>query len=152
MQTNEEMFHQLDEYAKEKSRDDLFDVLCEAQRIFGYLPLKVQQFVADRFNLNLSEVFGVVSGCDRFSLLPKGANVVNVCLGTACYVKGAAKVLEKCEEVLKIKNGETTSDGKFTLTTLRCVGKCSLAPVVQINDRIYGNVKVEEIEEILNRQ
>lgn len=152
MQTNEEMFHQLDEYAKEKSRDDLFDVLCEAQRIFGYLPLKVQQFVADRFDLNLSEVFGVVSGCDRFSLLPKGANVVNVCLGTACYVKGAAKVLEKCEEVLKIKNGETTSDGKFTLTTLRCVGKCSLAPVVQINDRIYGNVKVEEIEEILNRQ
>ena len=152
MQTNEEMFHQIDEYAKEKSRDDLFDVLCEAQRIFGYLPLKVQQFVADRFDLNLSEVFGVVSGCDRFSLLPKGANVVNVCLGTACYVKGAAKVLEKCEEVLKIKNGETTSDGKFTLTTLRCVGKCSLAPVVQINDRIYGNVKVEEIEEILNRQ
>ncbi len=151
MKTNEEMFHQLDEYMKDQTRDDLFGVLCQAQRIFGYLPFKVQQFVADHFDLNLSEVFAVVSGCDRFSLLPKGANVVNVCLGTACYVKGAAKVLEKCEEVLKIKNGETTPDGKFTLTTLRCVGKCSLAPVVQINDRIYGNVKAEEIEDILNQ-
>jgi NADH-quinone oxidoreductase subunit E/NADP-reducing hydrogenase subunit HndA len=99
--------------------------------------------------INVSKVYGVVTFYSFFTMVPKGEYVINICLGTACFVRGADKILERVEEILKIKNGETTADGKFTLTTLRCVGACGLAPVMQINDKTYGNVTVDDVERIL---
>ncbi|MDY2574748.1 MAG: NAD(P)H-dependent oxidoreductase subunit E, partial [Bacilli bacterium] len=120
-----------------------------AQDIFGYLPMVVQTHIARKLNINVSKVYGVVSFYSFFSMKPKGENVIAICLGTACFVRGSGKILERVEELLGIKNGETTPDGKFTITTLRCVGACGLAPVMQINDKTYGNITPEDVESIL---
>lgn len=151
MRTNEEMFAELDEFIESLGNDEkeLIAVLHRAQGIFGYLPMVVQKHIAKKLNINVSKVYGVVTFYSFFTMVPKGENVINVCLGTACFVRGAQQVLEKFEELLKIKNGETTSDGKFTLTSLRCVGACALAPVVQINGKTYGAVKTAEVAGIL---
>ena len=151
MRTNEEMFAELDEFIESLGNDEkeLIAVLHRAQGIFGYLPMVVQKHIAKKLNINVSKVYGVVTFYSFFTMVPKGENVINVCLGTACFVRGAQQVLEKFEELLKIKNGETTADGKFTLTSLRCVGACALAPVVQINGKTYGAVKTAEVANIL---
>jgi len=151
MKTNKEMFDELEEFINDghNAPSDLIAILHRAQSIFGYLPMSVQTFIANKIGVNVSRVYGVVTFYSFFTMVPKGQNVVNVCLGTACFVRGSDKILEKLEEVLHIKNGETTPDGKFTLTTLRCVGACGLAPVVQINDKTYGNVTVDDVEKIL---
>lgn len=151
MRTNAEMFAELDEFIESINFDDkeLIAVLHKAQGIFGYLPMVVQTHIAKKLNINVSRVYGVVTFYSFFTMVPKGEYVINICLGTACFVRGAQPILEKFEELLGIKNGETTSDGKFTITSLRCVGACALAPVVQINGKTYGNVKLDEVAKIL---
>lgn len=151
MRTNEEMFAELDKFIEEKNYDEkeLIAILHCAQGIFGYLPMVVQRHIARQLNINVAKVYGVVTFYSFFSMEPKGEYVVSICLGTACFVRGSGQVLEKVEEFLKIKNGQTTPDNKFTITTLRCVGACALAPVMQINGKTYGNVKPEDVATIL---
>lgn len=151
MKTNEEMFKELDDFIDSLNSDpkELIAILHRAQDIFGYLPMVVQTHIARKLNINVSKVYGVVSFYSFFSMKPKGENVIAICLGTACFVRGSGKILERVEELLGIKNGETTPDGKFTITTLRCVGACGLAPVMQINDKTYGNITPEDVERIL---
>ena len=151
MKTNEEMFLELDKFIEEKNFDEkeLIAILHCAQSIFGYLPMVVQRHIARKLNINVAKVYGVVTFYSFFTMEPKGEYVISICLGTACFVRGSGQVLEKVEEFLKIKNGETTPDNKFTITTLRCVGACALAPVMQINGKTYGNVKPDEVANIL---
>ena len=152
MRTNEEMFKELDQFIEEECNCDeqeLIAILHRAQEIFGYLPMVVQAHIARKLGINVSKVYGVVSFYSFFTMEPKGEFVVSICMGTACFVRGADKILERCEQILGIKNGQTTSDGKFTITTLRCVGACGLAPVLQVNDQTYGNITPEDVESIL---
>ena len=129
----------------------LMPVLQEAQNIFGYVPQDVQQIIADGLGTTLAEVYGVATFYAQFSLEPKGQYVVGVCLGTACYVKGSQKVLDKLSEELKIPVGKTTPDGVFTLNATRCLGACGLAPVMMINDEVYGRLTPDEVPTILDK-
>ena len=132
-----------------RRKDILIQVLHKAQDIFGFLPEEVQLHVADRFSISHAEVSGVISFYNYFTTTPKGKVRVNVCLGTACYVNGADKVLQEFERVLGIQSGQMTEDGRFSIESLRCVGACGLAPVITINDKVYGKVQVEQIKDIL---
>lgn len=127
----------------------LIPVLHEAQDIYGYLPLEVQKVISEGLDVPLAEIYGVVTFYAQFSLQPKGKYKINVCLGTACYVKGAAKLIDKIKEKLGIEVGECTEDGKFSLDATRCIGACGLAPVMTINDDVYGRLVPDEIEGIL---
>ena len=127
----------------------LMPVLQEAQNIFGYVPQDVQQIIADGLGTTLAEVYGVATFYAQFSLEPKGQYVVGVCLGTACYVKGSQQVLDKLEEVLGVPAGRTTPDGLFTLNATRCLGACGLAPVMMINDDVYGRLTPDQIPDII---
>lgn len=127
----------------------LMPVLQEAQSIYGYLPIEVQQMIADALEISLSEVYGVATFYSQFSLTPKGKHRISVCLGTACYVKGADKVLEEIETLLGIKSGECTPDRKFSIDTCRCVGACGLAPVIMIDEKVYGKVTPDDVAGIL---
>ena len=120
----------------------LIQVLHEAQLIYGYLPIEVQKVIAEGMDIPLAEVYGVVTFYAQFSLKPKGEYKISICLGTACYVKGADLVLDKFKEQLKIEVGDCTADGKFSLEATRCIGACGLAPVFTINDDVYGNTKM----------
>ncbi len=124
-------------------------VLHEAQEIYGYLPVEVQTMVADGLGVPLEEVFGVSTFYSQFSLTPKGKYNISVCLGTACYVKGAAAVLDRVSQILGIQPEECTQDGLFSLTACRCVGACGLAPVMTVNDDVYGRLAPEEVDGIL---
>lgn len=129
----------------------LIPVLHETQEIYGYLPLKVQKIVAEGLEVPLAEVYGVVSFYSNFITKPRGQYKIQICLGTACYVKGAGKVLEKISQVLGVEVGKSTDDGKFSLDAVRCIGACGLAPVMMINDDVYGQLTVEKIEGILKK-
>ncbi|HBC86244.1 MAG TPA: NAD(P)H-dependent oxidoreductase subunit E [Lentisphaeria bacterium] len=133
----------------EKNRGFLIESLHKAQGIFGYLPEEVQLLVARKLKLHLSEVFGVISFYSYFTIVPKGRYKINVCTGTACFVKGADGIVGEFKRFLNIEMGETTSDMKFSLGGLRCVGACSLAPVVLVNDKVYGNVTPKQVPDIL---
>lgn len=124
-------------------------VLHEAQNIYGYLPIEVQTMIAEGLNVPLAEIYGIVTFYAQFSLNPKGEYQIGVCLGTACYVKGSGDILEKVKQILGINVGECTPDGKFSLDATRCIGACGLAPVITINDDVYGRLTVDEIEGIL---
>lgn len=128
----------------------LMPVLQEAQGIYGYLPLEVQQMVADGLGVSLSEVYGVATFYSQFSLTPKGKHQISVCLGTACYVKGSDKILEAVENQLGIKSGECTPDGLFSIDSCRCVGACGLAPVMTIGEEVYGKLVPEQVKKILD--
>ena len=128
----------------------LMRVLQEAQDIYGYLPKEVQIMIADGLGISLSEVYGVATFYTPFSLMPKGRHRISLCLGTACYVKGADKILEALEEKLGIKCGECTPDGLFSLDSCRCVGACGLAPVMMIDDDVHGKLTVEMLDGILD--
>jgi NADH-quinone oxidoreductase subunit E len=147
----EEKFHELEDFIDSlpDKKGALIEVLHKAQHIFGYLPEEVQIFVAEKLNVPTSKVFGVVSFYSYFTTTPRGEYVVNVCMGTACFVRGAANVLAEFEKQLNVKVGQTTTDGKFTVEVLRCVGACGLAPVVTINDRVYGHVTPNDVKKIL---
>lgn len=137
--------------AHREEKGALMPVLQEAQELFGCVPMDVQQIIADGLGTTLSDVYGVTTFYSQFSLQPKGQYVVGVCLGTACYVKGSAKVLDKVMDELKIRVGKTTPDGKFTLQATRCLGACGLAPVMMINDEVYGRLTPDEIPAILEK-
>ena len=127
----------------------LIHVLHEAQLIYGYLPVEVQKIIAEGMNIPLAEVYGVVTFYAQFSLKPKGEYKISVCLGTACYVKGADLVLDKLKESLDIQVGDCTEDGKFSLDACRCIGACGLAPVLTINNDVYGRLVPDDIPGIL---
>ena len=127
----------------------LIQVLHAAQEIFGYLPYEVQKYVADNMGFSVSYVSSVSSFYSFFSMVPKGKYVIGVCLGTACYVKGSQLVCDKFGELLGIKPGETTPDGLFTLDLLRCIGACAVAPAVSINGKVYPQVKVDNVKNII---
>ena len=129
----------------------LLPILHEAQEIYGYLPIEVQQRVADGLGISLSEVYGVATFYSRFSLTPKGKHRVSVCLGTACYVKGADKILAEVEKKLGIKSGECTEDGLFSIDSCRCVGACGLAPVMMIGEEVYGKLTPAMVDKILDK-
>lgn len=133
------------------TKGSLIPVLHEAQEIYGYLPLNVQMQVSRGLGVPLSEIYGVVTFYTQFSLEPKGTYKVMVCMGTACYVKGASLILEKFQEKLGIHVGGCTEDGKFSLEGCRCIGACGLAPVVMINDDVYGRLSPDEVEGILDK-
>jgi len=139
----------IDEHKDQKGA--LMPVLQEAQDIFGCVSLDVQEYIADALDTTLSEVYGVATFYSQFSLQPKGKYVVGVCLGTACYVRGSQKVLDRVEKELGIKVGETTKDGMFTLQATRCLGACGLAPVMMINDEVYGRLTESEVPSILEK-
>lgn len=146
-------FAQLDEIiAKHKEeRGALIPILHEAQEVFGYLPFEVQERIADGLGVSMAKVYGVVTFYSQFSLKKKGKYKINVCMGTACYVKGANDILGKFLERLSIEVGECTPDGKFSLDSCRCIGACGLAPVVTINDEVYGRLTPEQVDEIMNQ-
>jgi len=136
---------------KKDLRDPLIEILREAQEIFGYIPDEVQQFIADELGLPIAEVYGVVTFYNFFSMVPQGKHVVNVCTGTACYVKGASRLIQMLEDELGVKLGETTEDGLFTISSVRCVGACSLAPVFVIGEETYGRIETrDKLTEILS--
>ena len=128
----------------------LMHILQEAQGIYGYLPRKVQETIAEGLGISLSEVYGVVTFYSQFSLTPKGKNRISVCLGTACYVKGSDKILEEVEKQLGIKCGECTEDGLFSIDSCRCVGACGLAPVMMIGEEVYGKLTPDKVKGILD--
>lgn len=127
----------------------LMIVLEEIQREFGYIPFEVQEIVAEKLSLPVSDVYGVVTFYNFFSLNPKGKYVIGVCLGTACYVKNSQAVIDKFEEVLAIKTGETSADGLFTIEALRCIGACALAPAVSVNGKVYPMVTPDKVPAIV---
>ena len=127
----------------------LMPALQKAQEIYGYLPIEVQRMVAEALGKPLAEVYGVATFYSQFSLTPKGKYRISVCLGTACYVKGSGKLYEKLQEKLGIAGGECTPDGKFSLDACRCVGACGLAPVLMVNDDVYGRLTVDDLDGIL---
>lgn len=135
-----------------KHKDDpgaVMPVLQEAQEVYGYLPIEVQKMIAEGLSVPLEEVYGVSTFYSQFSLTPKGQYNISVCLGTACYVKGAGKIIERISEILGIGAEECTADGRFSLTACRCIGACGLAPVMTVNDDVYGRLEVEDIDGIL---
>jgi NADH-quinone oxidoreductase subunit E len=135
---------------RERNRGFLIQSLHQAQNIFGYLPESVQLVVAGRLKLHLSEVYGVISFYHYFTTTPVGKYKINVCTGTACFVKGSGAVLDELKRYLNINEGETSKDKKFSLGGLRCVGACSLAPVVMVNEKVYGNVTSKMVPEIIS--
>jgi NADP-reducing hydrogenase subunit HndA len=138
----------------EKKKNDkgaLMPILQEAQEIYGYLPIEVQQIIADSLGKPLEEVYGVVSFYSQFTLNPKGKYNISVCLGTACYVKGSQKILDRITQKLNIQPGDITKDGKFSLNEMRCVGACGLAPVMVVNDDVYGKLVPEDVDKILEK-
>lgn len=138
----------------EKHKDDpgaVMPVLQEAQDIYGYLPIEVQQMIAEGLNVPVDEVYGVATFYSQFALSPKGKYNISVCLGTACYVKGSGNVLNKLSEELGIDAEECTADGLFSLTACRCIGACGLAPVMTVNDDVYGRLTIDEIPGIIKK-
>lgn len=130
-------------------RGSVLPVLQAAQEIYGYLPVEVQTMVAEGLDVPLETVYGVSTFYSQFALTPKGQYHISVCLGTACYVKGSGKLIEKITEKLGIGPEECTPDGRFSLTACRCVGACGLAPVLTVNDDVYGRLTPEEVEGVL---
>lgn len=148
--------NQLDEVRKivKKHRQEpgcLMRILQDTQGAYGYLPLELQQVIADELNIPLTEVYGVATFYAQFTLKPKGEFKVGVCLGTACYVRGSQAVLDEVSKILDTKVGETSEDGKFSLDATRCVGACGLAPVMMINDEVYGRLTPSEVKDILSQ-
>ena len=128
---------------------ELINVLHKTQGEFGYLPAEIQEVVAQQLNVSVAKVYGVVTFYSFFSMIPKGQHPISICTGTACYVRGAEKVLEEFKKELDVKVGETTPDGKFSLSCLRCVGACGLAPVVMVGEKVFGRVAPEGVKDIL---
>ncbi len=124
-------------------------VLHKAQEIYGYLPIEVQEMISEGLGAPLAEIYGIVTFYTQFTLEPKGEHHIGICLGTACYVKGSGDILEKFKERLSIDVGGCTPDGKFSLEATRCIGACGLAPVLTVNDEVYGRLEVKDVDDIL---
>ena len=151
MSNHNEKYEKLAQVIREhrEQKGALMPVLQAAQNIFGCVPLDVQEIIADGLGVTLSEVYGVATFYSQFSLQPKGEYVCGVCLGTACYVKGSQKVLDKLCSELGVEVGQTSKDGRFTVQATRCLGACGLAPDMMINDEVFGRLTPEDIPDIL---
>ena len=136
-----------DRYVDEQT--PLMMILSDIQKEYGYIPLEVQEIVSERTGVSVAEIYGVVTFYSFFSLTPKGKYVIGVCLGTACYVKGAGQIIDKFSEIIGIKPGETSEDGLFTLDALRCIGACGIAPAVTINGKVYPKLAVSDVPKIV---
>ena len=130
-------------------KGELINVLHKAQGLFGYLPAEIQEVISKELNVSVAHVYGVVTFYSFFTMTPKGEHPISICLGTACYVRGADKVLEEFKRILNIQVGETSTDGKFSLSCLRCVGACGLAPVVMVGEKVYGRVSPDGVKDIV---
>jgi len=137
----------MDEYKDVKGA--LMPVLQKAQSIYGYLPIEVQKKISEGMDVSLAEIYGIITFYSQFLLNPKGEVSISVCMGTACYVRGAGGILEKISENLGVKPGDTSGDGKYSLEGVRCIGACGLAPVITINGDVYGRLKPDDIDGIL---
>ena len=135
--------------ANKHDKSRLMGVMQEAQNIYGYLPIEVQNMIAEGMNVPLEKVYGVSTFYAQFSLTPKGACHISVCLGTACYVKGAGEIYDKLQEILGIGGEECTPDRKFSLSACRCIGACGLAPVLTVNEEVYGRLSAKDVEGIV---
>ena len=127
----------------------LMPVFQGAQEIYGYLPIEVQKMISLGLDIPLEEIYGVATFYSQFTLNPKGQYKISVCLGTACYVKGSGDIFQRLQEKLGIQSGMCTPDGKFSLDACRCVGACGLAPVLMVNDEVYGRLTVDDVDTIL---
>lgn len=147
----QELFVELENYIStlEDKKGNLIHVLHKAQHIFGFLPQEVMLFVARKLEVPAADVFGVVSFYSYFTTKPVGKHLVNVCMGTACFVKGADKILDEFKKQLGITTGETTADKQFTLKDVRCVGACGLAPIVLVGEKVYGRITHADVTGIL---
>ena len=134
-----------------KKKDMLIMILNEVQEKFGYIPSKAQTVISEYLSIPMAEIYGVITFYSRFTLNPKGKYNISICLGTACYVKGSQKILDRAKERLKIEPGEVTKDGKFSIDEVRCVGACGLAPVFMVNDEVYGNATVKMFDEVIDK-
>lgn len=133
----------------EKNKSNLIQILNEVQEYYGYIPEKAQLAISNYLGMEMAEVYGVITFYSRFTLKPKGKYNIAVCLGTACFVKGSEKLLDTAKETLKIKEGETTEDGKFSLEATRCIGACGLAPVFTVNEEVYGKATPELMKKVI---
>lgn len=151
--TNSEKFKRLKEFidSVSKQKGNLISVLHKGQEIFGYLPKDVILYISRSLNIPAAEVYGVVSFYSFFNMNKVGENIINVCMGTACFVRGADKILNNLAEKLKIQPGETTPDGKFTLKDVRCIGACGLAPIFLVGKHVYGNTNEKQAIEIIEK-
>ena len=131
-------------------KDNLIQMLNEIQDHYGYVPMYVQKELSEFLKMPMAEIYGVVTFYSRFTLEPKGKYSISVCLGTACYVKGAQKIMDRLVERLKINEGETTADGKYSIEAQRCVGACGLAPVFTVNGKVYGKATVKMLDQVLD--
>lgn len=129
----------------------LMPIMQKAQDIFGYLPEEVQNYIAKELDIPVSDIYGVATFYAQFNLEPKGKYIISVCLGTACYVKGAQLVLDELEKVLGVPAGSTTPDGLFTLNATRCLGACGLAPVIMVNDDVYGRLTPDQVAGVIEK-
>ena len=138
----------LEQYIKDKS--NLIQILNDVQNYYGYIPEKAQRAISEYLSIPMAEIYGVITFYSRFTLKPKGKYHIAVCLGTACFVKGSEKILDRAKERLKIDVGETSSDGKYSLEATRCIGACGLAPVFTVNGEVYGKATVKLLDEVLD--
>lgn len=148
----EKKFRSLDKVIEQYSREpgQLIRILQKAQGIFGYLPEDVQEYIAEKTGVRVSEISGVVTFYSFFTTVPKGKHTLNVCMGTACYVKGAQSLMDAIQEKLKIGEGETTPDGLFNIKSTRCIGACGLAPVLVVNDDVHGEASVKDVKKVID--
>ncbi|MGP1515622.1 MAG: NADH-quinone oxidoreductase subunit NuoE family protein [Bacteroidales bacterium] len=128
---------------------EAINILHEVQNTFGYLPAEVQELIAEQVHVSVAHIYGIVTFYSFFTMIPKGEHPISVCLGTACYVRGSEKILNEFKRQLGIGIGETTTDGKFSINCLRCVGACGLAPVALVGDKVYGKITVEQVKDII---
>lgn len=152
-ESDEEKYARIEQVIEEyKGREgSLIQILHMAQGIYGYLPIELQKYIAKKLDRPLSEIYGVTTFYSFFTTSPRGENTIRVCLGTACYVRGGRKIVDKLKEILGIEVGETTQDGKFTLEVMRCIGACGLAPAITINDKVYKQVNPDKLQEIIEK-
>ena len=144
----DEMQEIMNKYKIEK--DNLIPILNEVQEKYGYIPKVAQLEISNYLNIPMAEIYGVVTFYSRFTLEPKGKYNISVCLGTACFVKGSQKILDRLKDRLGLEEGQTSSDGKFSIDTTRCVGACGIAPVFTVNDEVYGRATVKKLDEVLD--
>ena len=144
----EEMKEILEKYKVDK--ENLIPILNDVQEKYGYIPKLAQLEISNYLGIPMAEIFGVITFYSRFTLEPKGKYNISVCLGTACFVKGSQSILDRLKDRLKIEEGKTTEDGKFSIDTTRCVGACGIAPVFTVNNEVYGHATVKKLDEVIN--
>ena len=153
LEANEEKIKDFKIFMKENKskKGALMAILHEAQSSFGYLSKEIQEMISEEMKIPVSEIYGVATFYSQFTLVPKGEYDIGVCLGTACYVRGAQDILDKIQEELGISVGETTPDGKFSISPTRCLGACGLAPVIVVNDDVHGRLKPDDVKAVLDK-